>query len=148
MTRVANQFQDPAGTLPTYSWEINHDAEDEGGKSRNITVTANTGRTGLVRQEGDETPLTLSYSGTFFSKNQLVRMLRYWEACSTRTIRFVDFLGDTYGVLITDFRPLRKRVVRNPRDQANAPGVIWTYKIVMQVIDIISGPYDDADVTP
>jgi len=57
----------------------------------------------------------------------------------TQTIYLTDFSGAQYEVLITDFTPVRKRVVRNVHDPVNAPTWIWTYSITMDVVTIISG---------
>lgn len=148
MTRVANQFVDPAGLLPGYPWAINHDTESEAGKSRNIDHGGNTGATGLVRQQGDDDPLVFQFSGTMMTELQVITTLQYFQACRSRTIVFTDFSGDSYEVLITSFKPTRQRVVKNPRDLTNAPLHIWKYQISMEVISILSGPYAAAGVAP
>lgn len=143
-----NIFSDPAGSLATYNWTVNHDEETEQGKARQIDHGGNTASTGLVRQQGDDGPVTLRYSGTMLDEAQVITTLKYFQACRTRTVRFTDFNGDAYEVLITSFAPKRQRVLRNSRDLTNAPLHIWKYQIEMEVITFISGPYVDAGVAP
>jgi hypothetical protein len=145
--RTPNVFEDPAGQLAPYAWQINHAEEDESGVERQIEHSANTANTGLVRQQGDDSPLTFEYSGTILHRAQLVAMLAWYRACRTRTIYFHDFAGDSYEVLITAFKPTRQRTLRNPRDRANAPLWFWRYKLTMEVVRIIDGPYAEAGIT-
>ena len=63
MPVVRNKFQDPSGSLPEFQWSANHSEEEVTEKRRNVTYSSNTSDTGLVRQQGDETPLRFSYSG-------------------------------------------------------------------------------------
>lgn len=142
-----NRFEDPAGSLTAYDWRINHSEEDEGGQSRQVEHTANTGQTGLVRQQGASDPLTLNYKGTILHKAQVVEMLKWYEACRTRTIYFQDFAGDRYEVLITSFKPTRLRAAKNNAD-TDAPLWYWKYTITMEVVTILSGTYAEAGVTP
>lgn len=148
MARTSNVFTDPAGLLATYVWAVNHDEESEQGKTRAVEHTGNTGTTGLVRQQGDDEPLVLRFSGTMLQETQVIATLRYFQACRTRSVRFTDFNGDGYEVLITSFKPLRQRVLRNDRDLSRAPLHIWKYQIEMEVLTILSGPYATAGVTP
>jgi len=148
MPVVRNKFQDPSGSLPEFQWSANHSEEEVTEKRRNVTYSSNTSDTGLVRQQGDETPLRFSYSGKITTEADLIKFLEYWKACRERTVRFTDFAGDSYEVLITSFAPTRQRVLRNPRDTTNAPFHIWSYKIEMEAVTILSGPYYDAGVSP
>lgn len=134
-----NLFIDPAGNRPTYPWQINHSDEDEGGKARSIEESANTGGTGLVKQQADDQPIIFNYSGTILHKAQLVEFWAWFQLCATQTIYFTDFAGDEYEVLITAFKPTRHRTIRNPRDFANAPLWYWKYTISIEVIRVISG---------
>lgn len=146
--RTANLFQDPAAILPDYSWAINHDTEDANDRSRAIDHTANTGETGLVRQQGDPTPLTFTYSGTILQQDQLVKMLKYEQACSTRTILFTDFALDKYEVTITSFKPQRVRAAANSKGGTTNPLWYWKYTLTMEVISIREGVYQAAGATP
>ena len=148
MPVVRNKFEDPSGSLPTFNWDFNHSEEETTEKRRNVTYSSNTADTGLVRQQADETPLRFSYSGKITKESDLIQFLKYWKACRDRTVRFTDFASDSYEVLITSFAPTRQRVMWNPRDQTNAPYHIWTYKIEMDVVTILAGPYLDAGVSP
>jgi hypothetical protein len=143
---MRNRFQDPNGVRSAYEWELGHFEEEETSKRRNIEHGANTANTGLVRQQGDDTPLVLKYSGTILVKAQLVEMLAWWQLCADQTIYFRDFAGDEYEVLISAFSPTRHYTIRNPRDFANAPHHFWRYTIEMEVVRIIAGTF--AGVSP
>lgn len=143
MSAPRNQFIDPAGVLATYSWHINHDTEQDGGRERPVDATAPTSGVGHVFQQGDETPLDLNYSGTILDPAQLDAMLDYFEACRTRTIHFLDCMGDRSEVVITSFKPIRVRCARNPRTGGTH---YWTYTITMQVIGVLAGTW--AGVSP
>jgi hypothetical protein len=142
---MRDTFTDPL-TGATYPWLIGHDTEDSAGKQRQIQESANTANTGLVKQQGDTTPVILKYSGKILHLSQLQQFWKWFELCETQTIYFSDYAGDTYEVIITDFSPVRKATVRNPKDFANAPFWYWTYSISMEVIRVISGSM--AGVTP
>jgi hypothetical protein len=135
---MRNRFTNPAdGSF--YDWQVNHSTEGSFGKSRQITESANTANTGLVKQQGDAQPLKMKLQGTIFHKKQVEEFVRFWQLCESQTIIFKDFTGDEYEVLILNFDPVRKRTVRNPRDAKNAPLWYWTYELEMEVIRVISG---------
>ena len=134
-----NVFYDPS-TGESYAWLINHSDEDETGRDRQVTTEANTGNVGLVKQQGELTPLILRYSGTILHTSQLVEMLRWYTKCETRSIYFTDFAGDSYEVTITSFHPKRLRTLRNPRD-GSAPLWYWTYTIEMMVLAVRLGAW-------
>lgn len=145
MTVVRNRFTDPL-TASYYDWQVNHSTENAFGKARQITESANTANTGLIKQQGDSAPLKIKVSGTILHKKQLEEFIRFWQLCESQTIHFRDFTEDEYEVIITDFQPVRKRTVKNPRDFANAPLWYWTYDLEMEVIRVIKGVW--AGVTP
>lgn len=135
-----NRFTNPAnGSF--YDWQVNHSTESAFGKSRQITESANTANTGLIKQQGDAQPLKMKLQGTIFHKHQLEEFVHFWQLCESQTIIFKDFTGDEYEVLIVSFDPIRKRTVRNPRDFANAPLWYWSYELEMEVIRVISGTW-------
>lgn len=138
MTVVHNVFTNPANG-DQFTWPVNHDTEDLGGRTRSISYGGNTLEVGLVRQQGDDLPLQFKYSGTLFTQAAIQRMFDFFNLGRTQTIYLTDFSGAQYEVLITDFTPVRKRVVRNVHDPVNAPTWIWTYSITMDVVTIISG---------
>lgn len=148
MTRTANVFTDPAGDRATYSWVVNHSDEEDFGKERSIETGANTANTGLVRQQSDDKPMVIRVQGTILHAAQHQEFIAWWKLCGSQTIYFTDFAGDEYEVLLTSYRPLRKRTIRNPRDYANAPLWYWTYEMEMQVIRFRNGPWADEDVNP
>jgi hypothetical protein len=143
MARVSNRFTDPA-TGAFYDWRINHDTEDEGGRERQITLSGNTSGLGLVRQQGEQTPLTLKYSGSILHLSQLQAFWHWFQLCQSQTIFFRDFYGDEYEVTITTFSPVRHR--GENRNDASIPHHYWTYTIEMQVLRVVSGTL--AEVTP
>lgn len=142
---MRDTFTDP-NTAKTYIWQTGHSEEDAIGKQRQITESANTGNTGLVKQQGDVQPLVLKYKGTIRHKHQLEEFWAWFQLCETQTIHFTDFAGESYEVIITDFQPLRKPTVRNSADPANAPLWYWTYDLQMEVVTVLSGVL--SEVTP
>jgi hypothetical protein len=132
-------FHNPA-TGETYAWPINHSDEQEFGKTRQVASGAPTGHTGLTFQQGADEPMELLLEGTILHRSQHQQMIRWWAICAGQSIYFTDFAGDAYEVIITDFNPVRKRTLHNPRD----PSIrlhYWTYTIRMQVIGILAGPW-------
>jgi hypothetical protein len=128
-----------------YSWHINHSDEEEVSKERSITRTSNTGNVGVVRQQGDDGPLLLRFTGSILHRAQLVAMWRFYAMCHSQTIHFYDFDDQAYEVQIIAFSPVRKRTLRNPRD-SSAPMHYWTYSITMEVYAYINGDMRDAGV--
>lgn len=139
--RSPNVFTNPL-TGATYAWEINHAEESESGRNRNVETRANTGNVGLVRQQGELTPLVLRYTGTILRQPQLDTMLGWFLLCETQSIYFTDFAGDSYEVLISNFQPRRVRAMLNLRGQATNPQHYWTYTIEMHVLNVRSGSYE------
>jgi hypothetical protein len=138
---MRNKFIDPK-TGNDYSWEINHSEEEETGQERSVEDGANTANTGLLPQQADDQPLIFRYTGTIFSKAQIEEMIGWFRLCKTQTIRFEDFAGEEYEVLITSFKAQRRRTVKNPRDFANAPLWYWKYTIEMRVITILDSVWE------
>jgi len=141
-----NIFHDPAGNKADYSWAINHSEEEEFGKERQIDHGANTGGTGLVKQQADASPLVMQFTGTILTKAQVTEMIEWFQLCEAQTIHFTDYAGDVYEIIITSFKPTRHRTIRNPRDFANAPYWYWKYTISLEVIRVIDGVWEG--VTP
>lgn len=139
MSRVANTFYDPS-TGESYPWPINHEQEQQFGQERQITTEANTANTGLVRVQGDRTPMTLQFTGKILTRAQRDAFWRWFNLCETRTIHFSDVEGNTFEVQITAYNPLRVRAARNMRDLANAPTWIYSYTMTLDVIRVVSGP--------
>lgn len=133
-----NEFENPSNS-EKYPWPINHSEEEETGKERTVEHGANTASTGLVKQQADDQPLTFRFSGTVLKKEQLTEFIRWFNLCKTQTIYFHDFAGESFEVIITAFKPQRKRTVKNPRDYANAPLWYWHYTIEMEVVRVIDG---------
>lgn len=135
-----NRFTDPLSAA-VYDWPINHSEEESFGRARNIEHTAPTSGNGLVRQQGDDPPMTIRLSGTIFHKAQHDAFIGWFALSRTQTIYFKDFTGDEFEVQITAFQPVRKRTLRNPRDFANAPLWYWTYSIEMEIVRFITSAW-------
>lgn len=140
-----NKFTDPL-TLASWDWPINHDEEQEVAKTRNISRSATTNNVGVVRQQGDDGPLTMKFSGTILHRSQLREFWRWYALCRTQTIYFTDFDGQEYEVQITGFAPTRHRTLLNPRDDS-APLHYWTYSIDLDVYKLRVGDMRDMGVT-
>lgn len=145
MARVANRFIDNA-TSETYDWPLNHHTEESMGRKRNITHSSPTAHTGLNRQQGANDPMNLRWKGTILTRAQLQAFNVWWEKCETRTIDIIDFHGNHFEVIITNFDPTRRPVLMNRHDPVNAPNVVWDYTIEMEIVTIKAG--DWAGVTP
>lgn len=148
--RVANVFIDPANG-DEYPWPINHSEEESFGKTRTIDHTAPTARgsdpgVGLIRQQGDDTPLTWKYSGTILDPTQEDAFIDWWERSRQRTIFFRDFTGAEYEVIITGYEPKRIRCLVNRRGGDRWPFHYVNYTLSMEVLTIRSGPW--VSVTP
>jgi hypothetical protein len=135
---MRDRFIDPA-TGDHYDFHINHEAEEPVGRTRSIQHSANTANVGLVRTQGEKTPLVMRWTGTILHLAQLQAMWDYFERCDYRTIHVRDAFGDEYEVQITRFDPVRVRVAKNAKDAANAPLNKWTYTLEMEVFTVISG---------
>lgn len=140
MPRTPNEFIDPK-TAKKYPWPVNHTEEAETSAARSVSKGAKTGN-GVVIQQGDDQGLSFKYSGTIFHKAQVEEMRDWYLLCRTQTIYFKDFAGDEAEVIVTAFRPVRHRTMRNPRDFSNAPLWYWTYEIEMEVVRVISGMWE------
>lgn len=136
-----NRFTNPSNN-DTYDWQVNHSEEDEFGKRRNIEHGALTNGTGLVRQQSNDSPMILHLKGVIFHQAQYEEMIAWWKLCETQTIYFLDFAGDEYEVIISEFLPVRERTIKNPRDFANAPYWFWRYDLTMEVITIRKGAWE------
>lgn len=146
MLRSSNYFINPANGH-RYDWPVNHDTEDAVSKARAITRTSTTNNVGVVRQQGDDGPLTLQYSGTILHRAQLREFWAWYALCRAQTVYFYDFDGQGFEVQITTFSPVRKPTLRNPRDPS-APLHYWTYSITLDVYRMLAGDMADAGVTP
>ena len=140
MTRVANQFRDPA-TGDTYDWPINHSDENETARSRNIEHTAPTSGRGLVRQQGDDSPLVFTFSGTILHAAQNARFVEWYELGRDQTVIFRDWTGAEYEVLITAYQPRRERVMWNPRDPDMRDHII-RWSMTLEVVQVLAGPWE------
>ena len=93
---MRDTFVDPK-TGDSYEWDIGHTDEEPNGKSRQISESANTGNTGLVKQQGDTQPLVNKYSGTILTLDQFEEMWHWFNLCETQTVIFKDFAGEEFG---------------------------------------------------
>lgn len=152
--RFANSFYDPSlpdapwnpaapGEANPYLWHTNHLEEEEHGPIIGMERTAPTGGIGLVRQQGSEEPMRLTLTGTIMDPLQHLAFVVWRSRCLDRTIRFKDFAGDEYEVVITRYQPRRERVVRNPRATPGTPEQLYVrrYTIEMDVIQVLEGSW-------
>jgi hypothetical protein len=135
---MRDQFIDPAGVKSTYDFLVNHSDEQDGGQGRTVSHLANTGNVGLVRSQGDKVPMVLSWTGTILHASQHEEMWEWVELCEDQSIYVRDFAGDKYEVLITSFKPARKRTAHN-RNDPTIPFHYWTYSLEMEVLAILEG---------
>lgn len=135
--RIGNQFIDPTGIQPPYTWAINHDTMDPGGRRRTTAQTAVTSGIGIVRQQGSETPLGMTLKGTILTEIQRLQFVGWWTLCRTQTIYFYEFSGEQYEVIITDYNDVKVRVAYNKND-ATIPYHVYTYTLVMDIIQTLS----------
>jgi hypothetical protein len=133
MSYVRDKFIDPAGMLGTYSWQVNHSTEEANDRRRNIERSSPTAGVGFVRQQGEDSPNLLRYSGTILHQNQYDVFASYYDACRTRTIYFRDFTGAKSEVIVTDWSVQRVPTAHNPRDPS-IPLHYYKYTIEMEVI--------------
>jgi len=137
---MRNRFTNPSnGSF--YDWAVNHSTENAFGKTRQISESANTANTGLIKQQGDSEPLRIKVAGTIFHLAQHEQFIDWWQLSENQTILFRDFTGDEYEVIVTSYTPVRKRTVKNPRDFKNAPLWYWTYEMEMEVIRVVKGAW-------
>lgn len=133
MGYVRERFRDPAAILPDYVFQVNHSDEEADEKRRNLERSSPTSGVGFVRQQGEDSPEVLRYSGTILHQAQKDAFDDYYDACRTRTIKFRDFTDNERDVLITAFSATRQRTAQNPRD----PSIrlhFWKYTIELEVI--------------
>jgi hypothetical protein len=134
-----DRFIDPAGIRATYNWTVNHDAEDSQGKTRNISRTAPTGSVGLVKQQGDDGPLILKFSGRILDREQYQQFWAWYELSRTRTIYFYDYDDQGYEVQITSFQPKRVRKAMSPGRDASMAFHTYDYTLELEVYRVIQG---------
>ncbi len=130
MTVPREQLRDGASILATYSFDINHNEEQENGQTRNVTHAAPTSGVGFVRQQGDKTPDTFRFAGTVMRQSQLDAMQDYYDACDNRTVFFTDVDGVEHEVLVTVFSFTR---IRGENKRGDLP-FYWKYRLEMEKI--------------
>jgi hypothetical protein len=135
---MRNRFTNPADGS-SYDWPINHDNEEANEQRRNIERTAPTAGVGFVRQQGEDSPLVLRYSGVILTQAHHDEMQAWYTLSKSQSVHFRDFAGNVFEVLIVAFTPTRVRTVANPRGGTTNPHHFWRYQIEMEVLQIISG---------
>jgi hypothetical protein len=145
---MRNRFIDPAGVKDDYDWLVNHTEEEDAGKTRTITRTAPTSNVGLVKQQGEEGPSILRFSGTILDRSQFRAFWEWYMLCNTQTIHFRDFDEQVYEVQITSFVPKRVRKLLSPQRDASLPNHYWTYTMEMEVYSYVDGDLKDLGVAP
>lgn len=143
---MRDRFINPASGV-SYSFQVNHDEEDEMGKARAITRLANTGLVGAVRQQGDDGPLLLRWSGKILHREQYRQMWAWFALSRNQTIHIEDFDGQKWEVQITSFQPKRVRKLSYSGKDPSMPHHYYTYRLEMEVYGFISGDMVTAGVT-
>jgi hypothetical protein len=140
--RLTQAFVNPANS-DRYEWHMNHapDGEEHYGEVMNITESASTSGTGVVRQQGANTPLRIKLRGTILNPTQHDAMVDWARLGQSQTIYFEMFNGEEYEVLIRRFESAKQGVVRNPRGGSVAPLHKWEYQIEMDVIAVRAGTW-------
>jgi hypothetical protein len=134
--RVSNRFIDPK-TAEVYDWPINHEAEQNGGRSRAVDSSQNIDGTRTIQSQGELEPLKFTFTGTILDQAQHDALWAWVAKCETQTIHLRDFAGDEYEGIIDTFQPIRVRVAQNPR-QPTKPWK-WTYTMSFTVVKVVSG---------
>lgn len=128
-----DRFIDPA-TGSSYAWPRNHLVEEQGTRARKVTslwpTAAGWQQVHPVRVGGADSPLVKRLSGTLADEHQHEAFLRFFRLCDSQTVHYQSCHGGRFEVLITDYTPTRRRVVR-ARGGAN---LIRTYTIDMEVV--------------
>lgn len=133
-----NRFTNPA-TGVTWTWPIGHSDEQPTTKTRSIQRTANTAVVGAVRQQGDDGPIILKFSGTILQRVQLQQFWAWYALGKTQSIFFYDFDDQGYEVLITELSVTRKRKLSHTGRDPSMPFHFYTYDITMEVLSVLQG---------
>lgn len=144
MTVVRNRFTNPA-TSGFYDWPLNHEEEEAEGRERTITHTAPTGGTGVVRQQGEESPIVIKLKGKIKLRTQFTQFWFWFDLCKVQTIYFRNFDNQVAEVQITSYTPRRVRNLKRPNDPEQHH---WEYEMEMEVYRWVSGDLHDVGVTP
>lgn len=136
--RRSNQFIDPMGVKPTFSWTINHSEEEPVTRSRQMGDGAPTSDIGLLPQQGVSYPLVFQWKGTIFTQADKDEMDSWYALCHDQSIYLTDFDNNQYEVLITDWVPQRVPVAFNHRGQIPW---LWNYTIIIRVLKVLSGDW-------
>lgn len=145
MARVA--FINPANGV-TYEWQRGYETEDDGGKTRQISGSANTGQTGRVRQQGDDGPYVRTLHGRIVHAAQRQSFWQWYQLCAGQTIYLRDFDDAVYEVQITALNMHPVRRLRNNSPDEALPNVYYEYTMVVEVYSFVSGAMQAAGVTP
>lgn len=131
-------FTDPR-TSSTYTWEVNPSADSEHPlvKPRSIERMSNTGNVGLVKQQGDDGPITLDWTVQVRSSAMELALWQWYVLCKRQTIYITDWNGEEVEGQIIYLS--RERKVGNP------PYAI--YEVQVEVYRLISGVLATAGVT-
>lgn len=143
--RVA--FINPA-TGDTYQWHRGYETEDDAGKTRQISGSANTGLTGRVRQQGDDGPYVRTLHGRIVHAAQHQAFWAWYELCESQTIHFRDHDGAVYEVQITNLVMQQQRRLATVAPDPSMQHNFYTYTLALEVYSFVSGRMHDAGVTP
>lgn len=122
------------GGLGVYTWTINHSEEEPTEHRREVVPTANVDGTLALVQQGETGELTLKLSGVALTYAHHKKLLSYYINGRNRTMRFTNFYGEKWEVLVVGYTAKRRRVVRNFSDPSMRLHVI-DYTLEMYVVE-------------
>jgi hypothetical protein len=139
-------FIDPK-TATVYEFHINPEpeGEDTAQIERSIETTANTGNTGLVRQQSDNKPFKRKLKGTMLTVSQEREFWKWWQLCKTQTIYFVDAFAAASEIQIT---LLNMPHVGTGQKLGEGQKYFVKWELELETYNFLAGPMAEAGVTP
>jgi hypothetical protein len=143
------QFIDPAGLVPTYTWQVNpgyQDITQPAGKQRQIDRVALSSNIGAVRQQGDDGDIVLHWEPLIYHASQETALWQFYQLSKKQSIYLVDFNGEKYEGQITTCQRQQIGALAGPGD-INTRLFYCKYVFEFDVWQVLSGPIFDAGVT-
>lgn len=145
MARVA--FINPANG-DTYEWHRGYETEDDAGKTRQISGTANTGLTGRVRQQGDDGAYVRTLHGRIVHAAQHQAFWAWYALCASQTVYFRDHDDAVYEVQITGLNMHQQRRLPTTAPDPTMSRNFYEYTMTLEIYRFVSGRMAAAGVTP
>lgn len=139
-------FINPANA-EVYEFHINPEpeGEDTAQLERSIETTANTGNTGLVRQQSDNKPFKRKIKGAMLTVAQELAFWKWWQLCKSQTIFFVDAFGAAFEVQII---LLNMPHVGTGQRLSEGQKYFIKWEMELETYNFLAGPMAEAGVTP